>query len=98
MRRDNITFELSEEDRCVNNNLLEPLSLKTRHNALAEELIKREYNHNSLLDFDKPQVFSYLSNNYINHKINKENSLQLLISRCNNCYKNYITSQIKGGI
>lgn len=79
-------------DGYINNDLLEPLSLKNRHDALADELIKRGYNHNSLLDFDETQVFSYLPSNYINHKIDKDNSLRLLISRCNKCQ---LTNSIK---
>ncbi len=76
-------------DGYIKNDLLEPLSLKNRHDALADEMIKRGYNHNSNLIFDENIIFSYLPAKYINHRINKENSLNILINKCLLCNQNF---------
>jgi len=72
------------------NDLLEPLSLKSRHDALAEEIIRRGYNHTSILEFSDEVIFEYLTDIQIDHKINKDNSLMLLLTRCNQCNQNYL--------
>jgi queuosine biosynthesis protein QueD len=77
-------------DGYIENDLFEPLSLKTRHQALADEIINRGYNHDSKLEFEEMTIFSYLPNHYINHKINKEVSLSKLLGRCKTCYYNYL--------
>lgn len=74
------------------NDLFEPLSLKSRHDILAEEINKRGYNHSSELIVEESD-FSYLTIQEINHKIDKENSLKLLLMRCNKCYSNYLNPQ-----
>jgi len=71
------------------NDLFEPKSLQNRHDLLAKELTKRGYKHNSPLDLAESD-FSYLTNQQLNHIINKNNSLKILISKCNICYQNYI--------
>jgi hypothetical protein len=45
-------------DGYINNNLLEPLSLHSRHEALVQEMKYRGYNHNSPLPMLK-QVRGY---------------------------------------
>jgi queuosine biosynthesis protein QueD len=77
-------------DGYITNDLFEPLLLKTRHDALADEISKRGYNHTSPLIFNQDLIFSYLPKHYINHKINKRNSLFLLLSRCQTCYNNFL--------
>ncbi len=68
----------------LNNNLLEPKSLKSRHLCLVKEIKNRGYKHNSDLkmDFD----ISYL-NELKNKKIDVKKSEKELISRCNECKK-----------
>jgi len=71
----------------LNNNLFEPKSLKIRHDDLAKEMKKRGMNHKS----------NFPNNFYINNltllekevKVNIESSLNDLINRCLDCYKNY---------
>ena len=75
------------------NDLFEPLSLKARHDALADEMAKRGYNHLSILEIDEPIDFSHVTNQELNHRIDKDNSLYLLISRCPQCYQNYLNPQ-----
>lgn len=76
----------------IQNDLLEPLSLKSRHDELAEEAIRRGYNHTSPLDFSDEVIFEHLTDIQISHKIDKDNSLLLLVTRCNQCNQNYLKS------
>ncbi|HQF36525.1 MAG TPA: pyrimidine dimer DNA glycosylase/endonuclease V [Candidatus Dojkabacteria bacterium] len=85
----------------IKNDLLEPLSLKKRHNALADEILKRKHNHYTPLEFEN-SIFDYLQEDQINHKINRDNSLLLLLSRCDKCRQRYnnnflIQDHQKGG-
>lgn len=70
------------------NDLLEPLSLKSRHDDLAGEINKRGYKHLSELKIDESIDFSHLTDHEINHKIDRENSLNLLLTRCERCNLN----------
>ena len=70
------------------NDLLEPLSLQARHDDLADEMLKRKFKHNTPLEFEN-SIFNYLSKDQIDHKINKLNSLVLLLSRCPMCQQYY---------
>jgi len=72
----------------IKNDLLEPLSLKERHDVLADEILKRGYNHYTPLEFEN-SIFDYLQEDQINHKINRDNSLLLLLSRCDKCLQRY---------
>ena len=66
----------------IENNLLEPLSIISRHDELMKEMLERGYKHKSpIKEFD----LSYLSEEYINHKIDKVSALKELISRCPEC-------------
>jgi hypothetical protein len=71
----------------IKNDLLEPLSLKDRHDALADEILKRGFNHYTPLVFED-SIFDYLQKDQIDHKIDKNNSL-LLLSRCDTCQQRY---------
>lgn len=64
---------------------IEPGSMKTRHDELAIEMIRRNYNHNS--EYEMPDL-SYLSANEINCKVDTLISINDLISRCPECAKN----------
>jgi len=67
----------------IDNGLVEIVSITERHNELVEEMNNRGYNHNSSLpEFDlKPE--------YKECFVNREESLNELISRCNECNKLY---------
>ena len=69
-------------DGYVHNNCLEFKSLENRHNSLAEEMISRGYNHKSPIDMPKDIDQSDL---VINSEVDKEKSLNDLLSRCKNC-------------
>ena len=70
------------------NDLLEPMSLLTRHEELVNEFKRRNLNHKSDLIFDN-DVFSYLSEQIKNHVIDSKNSLHILLSKCDKCKKRY---------
>jgi hypothetical protein len=66
----------------VRNNCIEPLSYKARHDALAEEMIRRGMNHKSPID--QPD-FNYLPYDELRAKVNRETSRTLLRDRCSFC-------------
>jgi len=75
----------------IEKNLLEPLSLKQRHDELAEEMKSRGYKHKTpLKEFD----LSYLPDIEINHKINTGDSLLELLNRCPECKKRFLGMDI----
>lgn len=61
---------------------IEPLSYKQRHDKLANEMLRRGYNHNSPLE--QPD-FSYLPIEQQNAKVSIEIALADLINRCEEC-------------
>jgi hypothetical protein len=66
----------------IRNNLLEPLSLFKRHEALVKEMLSRGYKHIS----DLPKYnLDYLNNDIIHYKVCVQDSLKELKSRCNDC-------------
>lgn len=75
-------------DGYIKNDLLEPLSLRSRHDLIVEEIISRGFHHQTPILFDD-EILSYLSINQLYHKINSDNSLLLLLSRCNKCQQRY---------
>lgn len=76
-------------DGYVTNNLLEVSSLKKRHDDLAKELTKRGMNHKSKLQHF---LTHNLPGKIINYKIDKGKALHDLISRCEECKRNYLNS------
>lgn len=71
----------------IDNNCLEPLSIKKRHNELVDEMLKRNIKHNSPLpDYD----IGYLTNAQLAHKIDSEKSLHDLINRCSGCKRKFL--------
>ena len=63
-------------------NLLQPGSLRERHDRLALEMVKRGMNHKSPLgEFD----LSYLPEAHKIYKVNREESLIELSRRCSEC-------------
>jgi hypothetical protein len=89
-----------ELDGYVNNNLFELKSLKSRHDALAKEMLRRGYNHNSSLDY--PDGYTFGQSQYVvDSEVNELVSLQELMWRCNECnlraksWTNSIKNQIR---
>ena len=72
----------------LKNNLFEPESLKERHDILANEMTRRNYNHKTPMNMDE---FKYCVNtlNEMDRavKINVRKSFFDLISRCEECKK-----------
>ena len=62
----------------VNNNLCDPSSIISRHDALVKEIEKRGYNHQSPL---------YLEKQLPCHPINIKTAQQELLTRCSECSK-----------
>jgi hypothetical protein len=73
-------------DGYIKNNLFEPLSLKSRHDELAMEMSIRGMKHNTPLEFDE-KVMAYLGD-MIYFSINREDSYNKLIYRCQYCREN----------
>ena len=73
----------------INNNFLEPLSILDRHTALSVEMTDRGMNHKSPIDENLDNILNYLNIEIINYKINKDKSLEDLISRCPICKSKY---------
>lgn len=67
---------------------IEPLSMKTRHDELSQEMINRKMNHKS--PYIMPDLSKY-SDEYRNAKVNIKNSKVDLSNRCEVC-KNKIMS------
>lgn len=68
-------------DGYISNNLFEPKSLQTRHDALVSEMINRGYNHNSPLEVN-PELIERFSTDII---IDVSKSLNDLLGRCPLC-------------
>ena len=64
---------------------IEPASMGQRHNELVKEMKRRGYNHNS--PYIQPDV-SHLPEMLVN----KEESLQILINRCDECKNRFYKS------
>lgn len=61
---------------------------KSRHDALAKEMVRRGMNHNSPLSNDDIPDFSYLPIEHFRAKVDKEISIIDLKKRCLACRKN----------
>ncbi len=64
--------------------LIEPASMKTRHDELAEEMLRRGYNHKS--PYELPDL-SYLPHAQRKAKADISYNLSDLSSRCEDCKK-----------
>ena len=67
----------------IQNNCLEPQSLIKRHNDLVAEMERRGYNHKTPLVCQN-EMF-YISREHFFHIIDRESSLNDLMSRCPHC-------------
>lgn len=68
----------------LENNLLEPFSIPTRHFLLVQEIENRGFKHNSPLEW-KDEYLNHLTLKQKLHKVNVEQSLGDLVSRCPQC-------------
>jgi len=74
----------------LRNNLLEPASIKSRHDILAAEMNRREYKHNSPLS--ENQYYKAVTKLSLADRavyIDNIKSLAVLRSRCNECGLRY---------
>lgn len=76
----------------IQGNAVEPKKMKQRHDALAEEMINRGYNHSS--PFEQPDLSSYSEQDQ-NATVNVNESFALLINRCPDCRRRIIINQVK---
>lgn len=73
----------------IDNNLFEPMTLKFRHDELAKEMLKRNYNHKSPMEDDVyKQVFKLKPWERL-RIINREKALKDLLDRCPECLNRY---------
>jgi hypothetical protein len=73
----------------IDKNLLEPLSLVSRHDEIAAEMIARGYRHQSPIgNFDVAQYITNQNNLY--KKVDKISAFRDLITRCKNCRNRFL--------
>ena len=75
----------SIKGRIEPNIQIEPASMQSRHDELAQEMLNRGYNHKS--DYIQPDI-SYLSEKHRLAKVDKIISIKDLKKRCLKCKKN----------
>lgn len=66
---------------------IEPANMKKRHDELAEEMLRRGFNHNS--PFEQPDI-SYLPEEEQHAQVNISIACVDLIERCPSCAKNIL--------
>ena len=72
-------------DGYLKNNLFEPRFLYQRHKELANEMIKRGYNHNSpMYEIDCTPILD-LTDEQQYWEVDRESALRDLLSRCPKC-------------
>jgi hypothetical protein len=77
-------------DGYVRNNLLELKNLKKRHDELADEMVRRGYNHQSPLDWKVEEIDSVIQSNEVkNSKVDRSLALVDLHDRCPECRERY---------
>lgn len=77
-------------DGYIKNNLLQPRMLFQYHEDLVKEILRRGYKHNSPLTDSEIDIF-YLPLEYQYWEIDKQKSLNDLLSRCDKCKERYNT-------
>ncbi len=73
----------------LDNNYLEPRSLKSRHEELVSEMTRRNWNHKTPLVVEDGLLEKLGSD--IDWKMDKNEALRVLLSRCPKCRQNYLT-------
>ena len=75
----------SIEGRIIGDPQIEPLSMKIRHDELAEEMLARNMNHKS--PYYMPDLSKYDAKVLSRAVVDKVKAYVDLISRCSNCYR-----------
>lgn len=68
----------------LENNLLEPMSIESRHNEIATEMTRRGMNHKTPLKVFNVDL-EHLTEAELTHKINRPKAANDLITRCIEC-------------
>jgi len=80
-------------DGYLQNNLLEPKKIKERHDELADEMMRRNYNHKTpITDEEFNNCMNNLHNeqfDFRNIKIDKDRAFKDLLSRCPECHNSW---------
>lgn len=77
-------------DGYIKNNLCEPRCISIRHDMLAEEMVKRGYNHNSPICVEEvSELISKLPVVQLLYRVNQAQSKIDLLGRCEECRKRY---------
>ena len=61
---------------------IEPMAMKSRHDELADEMLRRGYKHES--PYEQPDLSHYALEDR-SMKVDRVESLSLLLGRCNQC-------------
>ena len=69
-------------------NAVEPESMRSRHDELAEEMLRRGYNHQS--PYEQPDL-SHYADEVRFAKVDTEASLRMLLARCKECRERYLS-------
>lgn len=79
----------SIKNRVYPNPQIEPLSILSRHNELAKEMAARGMSHNSPIRINLNRLLKYLNEEERCAKVNENESLELLLNRCEKCRERY---------
>ena len=79
-------------DGFLDQGILEPASLHRRHRALASEMQRRSYEHNSPLKTTPDELLSLLSKRQRSARVVRQESMDELSRRCSECKE-----RIEGG-
>lgn len=71
--------------KYITTGLVDPKRIKERHDLLVEEMLAREYNHNS--ELEQPDVSKYAN---ILPCIDIKGNMEDLFDRCPECYDRYL--------
>lgn len=77
----------------ITSNCVEPLSLRARHDALVEEMLRRGYRHASPLDFSMDDLACY-SIEDVNAVVDRRLSFKKLMHKCPKCWARYHMQEV----
>ena len=72
----------------IKNNCIEPIFILSRYNQLVAEMLSRGYRANAQFTFSL-SMLEYLPINEKNYKIDSQQALSTLLSRCPECRRRY---------
>ncbi|MEZ0393798.1 MAG: pyrimidine dimer DNA glycosylase/endonuclease V [Desulfurococcaceae archaeon] len=75
-------------DGYVRKGLLEVASIESRHEEIVQEMLRRGFKHSSPLKMEDVDL-SYLPEEVLNARVDRERSLRDLLSRCPRCRERY---------